>query len=127
MSDYLTYIKTDEKEKYQKILSEIQGAGNRIHTLRELKDISQDKLAKDAGMTSRQNIYKLEQHESISLEMATRLAAVLETTPEYLLCLSDNPFGHEFDKTKLLEHVNVMQDKIISLSADLQKLKDLLK
>ncbi len=67
--------------------------GDRIRSLRTSKGLTLEDVAKAAG-TIKQTIYKYEHGvvENIPQDRINAIAAVLGTTPEYLLCLTDDPY-----------------------------------
>lgn len=72
--------------------SDIKFRGDRLRELRQLRQISADRIAKAAGLTT-YHIFRLERGERPHTWGITvaKLARVLETTSDYLLGLTDNP------------------------------------
>lgn len=72
--------------------------GNRIRKLREGKEISQTLLADNIGV-SKQTLYKYEKGiiTNIPSNKVEALAKELNTTPEYLMCWTDDPRDYEND------------------------------
>ena len=70
--------------------------GYRIKKLRESLDVSQTDLADEVGV-SKQTLYKYENGivTNIPSDKIESLAYALNTTPEYLMCWSDDPINYD--------------------------------
>lgn len=111
------YFDAETKE----ILKNTKGAGNRVRALREYSNISQAELANMMEYKSRQAMYRVENLEKISLDVASRLATFLGTSPEYIMGLTDDP--ENMSKEELLHKITRVQHKIKDAFAELEETK----
>ena len=92
--------------------------GNRITTLRKVKKMSQEKLANGVGV-SREIIGRYERNEvSPSVEVARKIANVLETSLDYLVG-GTNKAAFDKQTVKLIEEIEeldpLVKDKLYFL------------
>lgn len=72
--------------------------GTRIKTRREALGISQGRLSALLGYKDRSTIAKIESGTNdLNREKITRFARQLQTSPEYLLGLTDDPYDYDSD------------------------------
>ena len=90
------------------ILKNTKGAGNRVRALREYSNLSQAELASLMNYKSRQAMYRVEQLDRISIDVASRLATYLGTSPEYIMGLTDNP--ENMSKEEIIFKISKLQD-----------------
>jgi transcriptional regulator with XRE-family HTH domain len=102
-------------------LRNTKGAGNRVRALREYSNISQAELASMMEYKSRQAMYRVEQLEKISLDVATRLATFLGTSPEYIMGLTDNP--ENMSKEEIVHRISKVQAKFKDAYKELEEIK----
>lgn len=82
--------------------------GNRIKTLRESKEISQEKLANMLSYKSKTSIFKIEQGiTDLPLSKVFEIAEVLKVTPSYLMGWEEyeKKAVQEIDEIELIESI----------------------
>lgn len=68
---------------------------DKVKSLRIAKGMTQEELAHKLGYSSRVSINKVECGRPVSQKIVVKLAAALETTPQYLMGWDDAPVAQE--------------------------------
>jgi len=86
--------------------------GERLHSLRELKALSQDRLAEITGISQNQ-ISRYERGINDPTGKAlVALARALDTTADYLLGLTDDPSGLVLSRRLSAEEIDIVKSQL---------------
>lgn len=100
--------------------------GRKIERLRKLRDMSQDALAKELGV-SRQSVQRLEQSDEIEEEKLSQIATALGITTDAIKNFNEEAMFHNIvnDQGTVFNYISTYQlnpiDKIVELYDQLLK------